>query len=281
MSLNEPMNWESLPWFIIEKIAYHTAEAPVLWVTPDSNQWLMGIRDCAAVCESWRAAILASDKICKESVIHFGDDVRADGDALTTNDTAELLVKEGYMRFATHLDLIAGEFDTDYVLNLLLEYGEGNTIAGFKVCPMEWETENFNAFVRLLKMSTPRCIEVLYGIDNQQKALMFWSLLIDIIRSDGNCIELIEFDLHGAEFDENINWQFVVDHVIANHPSAPVRKVGTIRLCFYDKFQYDETTAPSVLCFQYADLCADNLADFVNKCQGMLAVNFSSELIFF
>ena len=112
MSLSKPINWENLPWFIIEKIVYEAAEEAEYLCTHDENRWLMDIRSCADVCKSWKEAIFQSKKmfnVYREAAIHFGEE--GHGSFLeTTNDTGELLVKEGYMRLATGLELM-GDYE--------------------------------------------------------------------------------------------------------------------------------------------------------------------------
>ena len=284
MSLSKPINWANLPWFIIEKIVYETAEEAEYLETDNTNQWLMDIRSCADVCKSWREAIFTSKtmfNVYREAAIHFGEEGHGSFPE-KTNETGELLVKEGYMRLATGLELM-GVYDPSYVLNMLLEHADCNTIESFVVHTHDWKVEDCKTFVRLLKMSKPRCIKVGYALDNQQCALMFWSFLINMVRSDENQtdVELIEFNFFGPEFIENITWHFISS--IANlqwgwNNGATIRKVGKIRFIFYDTIHYDETTAPPALCFQFTDLCADNFGDFVNKCQGIYILSGISEL---
>ena len=267
------MNWENLPWLIIEKVVYEAAEEPDCLKTHDANQWLMGIRSCADVCKSWRDAIFSSRKmfdVYREAAIHFGDEGHGKD---KTNRTGQLLVEEGYMRLATGLELM-GNYDPSYVLNMLLENAEGNTIESFQVHMHDWDVENCKAFVRLLKMSKPRWIEVGYALENQECAILFWSFLINMVRSGENQtdVELIEFNFSDSELSGNITWHFasfILD------PAATTRKVGTIRFIFYDTTRYDEITAPPALCFQYTDLCADNFGDFLHKCQGMYKLSVS------
>lgn len=264
------MNWENLPWLIIEKIVYEAAEEAEYLVTHDANQWLMDIRSCADVCKNWREAILTSKtmfNVHREAAIHFGEERHGKD---KTNKTGEHLVQEGFMRFATGLELM-GDYEPGYVLDMLLENGEGNTIESFQVHTHNWKVEDCKSFVRLLKMSKPSYIEVKYALGNQQCALMFWSFLVNMVRSGKNQtdVELIEFNFFDARFNEFITWQFM--SFIAD-PAAKTRKVGTIRFVFYDTMCYDETTAPTALCFQYTGLCADNFGDFMHKCQGTYTI---------
>ena len=269
------MNWKSLPWMVVENIVYQTAEEADYLETTDANRWLMHIRKCAAVCNEWKEIIFNSKelfRVYEEAAIHFGED----GDGLDhegyerdkTNETGELLVREGYMRLAASLKLFGDHQPSARWLELLLDHAEGNTIDFFDVNAMEWNAEDFNKLVRLLTMSKPSYIEITYDLNNQNCAHLIWSFLIDTIKSPGENIELLKLDFHGSDF-EDINRRFIADHAVTNNLTGPVRSIN-VQISFYDIVRFDATTSPSEMCFIYNDVCAETYPDFVRQCQGIV-----------
>ena len=296
------MNWYSLPPHIVERIVElvimqgkelpeeppekddedededdeDLLEEPAdLW----QNYWLMTIRNMASVCNRWSDIIFSCkrlfelDKPWPVSDAHaltrwcYSMETHIQFDTETTdneqgNETATILVKEGFLRYAKVL-WISDSAPEDAVF-LVRDHAKNSGVTKFKIVINEswnWTVEHWNALTDIMRQSKPKSVYIHFTTKNQADAVLFWSFLMALCHACGDAIDWLYCKLDEYELGQT-DWSFI-GNLVYTFEIAPVNKFH-IRLGTRSRYALE----PFKDSFNYAGLNKTNVFDFLPKIQG-------------